>query len=82
MIHETTDLVSFRNNILKRINDQMINCPYTLTNFRFINDELKAEGGIVTMDSDHEDSQLISVFLLEFLINSKNFELVPVARCF
>ena len=60
----------------------MINCPYTLTNFRFINDELKAEGGIVTLDSDHEDSQLISVFLLEFLINSTNFELIPLARCF
>ena len=49
---------------------------------RFINEALKADGGILTLDADQEDSYLISVFLLQFIRDSKNYDLIPLMQCF
>merc|ERR1712142_686646 len=49
---------------------------------RFINDGLKADGGILTLDGDHEDSHLVSVHLMEFLRHSNYYDLVPLNQCF
>ena len=52
---------------------------------RFIYSQLKEQGGILTLDSEFDDTFQISVFLLDYLtddaISNKDFQLVSLSAC-
>ncbi|XP_035696579.1 uncharacterized protein LOC118430004 isoform X2 [Branchiostoma floridae] len=48
---------------------------------RVIADGLGNTGGILSLDSDHPDSYMISAFLLDYLVENSGFELVSIEEC-
>ncbi|XP_078698479.1 uncharacterized protein LOC144925982 isoform X2 [Branchiostoma floridae x Branchiostoma belcheri] len=48
---------------------------------RVIAKQLDSKGGIVTLDSDHPDSYMISVFLMDYLVHNSGCNLVSIAEC-
>ncbi|XP_078699528.1 uncharacterized protein LOC144926531 [Branchiostoma floridae x Branchiostoma belcheri] len=48
---------------------------------RVIAKQLDNKGGIVTLDSDHPDSYMISVFLMDYLVQTSGYNLVSIAEC-
>ncbi|XP_078615347.1 uncharacterized protein LOC144884163 [Branchiostoma floridae x Branchiostoma japonicum] len=48
---------------------------------RIITQQLDNKGGIVSLDSDHPDSYMISVFLVDYLVENSNYGLVSIAEC-
>ncbi|XP_078676896.1 uncharacterized protein LOC144913790 [Branchiostoma floridae x Branchiostoma belcheri] len=48
---------------------------------RVLREQLGETGGILSLDSDHPDSHMISVFLLDYLVQRSNFEIVSIHKC-
>ncbi|XP_066265371.1 uncharacterized protein [Branchiostoma lanceolatum] len=48
---------------------------------RVIANQLDNKGGIVSLDSDHPDSYMISVFLMDYLVEKSGYNLVSIAEC-
>ncbi|XP_078589447.1 uncharacterized protein LOC144869802 [Branchiostoma floridae x Branchiostoma japonicum] len=48
---------------------------------RFITEQLDNKGGIVSLDSDHPDSYMISVFLMDYLVEKSGYNLVSIVDC-
>ncbi|XP_019625007.1 PREDICTED: uncharacterized protein LOC109470488 [Branchiostoma belcheri] len=49
---------------------------------RLIDNQLKESGGILSLDSDNPDSVMISVFLMDYLVEKSQFEIVSLGKCF
>ncbi|XP_066283493.1 uncharacterized protein [Branchiostoma lanceolatum] len=48
---------------------------------RIISEQLGDRGGILCLDSDHPDSYMISVFLLDYLVQKSNYEILSMDKC-
>ncbi|XP_078699328.1 uncharacterized protein LOC144926438 [Branchiostoma floridae x Branchiostoma belcheri] len=48
---------------------------------RMISTALGQNGGILSLNSDHPDSYMISVFLLDYLVENSGFQLVGINDC-
>ncbi|CAH1264753.1 Hypp3054 [Branchiostoma lanceolatum] len=48
---------------------------------RIITEQLGDRGGILCLDSDHPDSYMISVFLLDYLVQKSNYEILSMDKC-
>ncbi|XP_066299327.1 uncharacterized protein [Branchiostoma lanceolatum] len=48
---------------------------------RVITQQLDNKGGIVSLDSDHPDSYMISVFLMDYLVEKSGCNLVSIVEC-
>ncbi|XP_078656716.1 uncharacterized protein LOC144902934 [Branchiostoma floridae x Branchiostoma belcheri] len=48
---------------------------------RVITQQLDNKGGIVSLDSDHPDSYMISVFLMDYLVQKSGYKLVSIEDC-
>ncbi|KAI8483689.1 hypothetical protein Bbelb_386270 [Branchiostoma belcheri] len=48
---------------------------------RVIANQLEDKGGIVSLDSDHPDSYMISVFLMDYLAEKSGYNLVSITEC-
>eukprot|EP00058_Branchiostoma_floridae_P021379 XP_002606869.1 hypothetical protein BRAFLDRAFT_126345 [Branchiostoma floridae] len=48
---------------------------------RVITQQLDNKGGIVSLDSDHPDSYMISVFLMDYLVEKSGYNLVSIVGC-
>ncbi|XP_066298562.1 uncharacterized protein [Branchiostoma lanceolatum] len=48
---------------------------------RMLSTALGQNGGIVSLDSDHPDSYMIAVFLLDYLVENSGFQLVGINDC-
>ncbi|XP_078663428.1 uncharacterized protein LOC144906735 isoform X2 [Branchiostoma floridae x Branchiostoma belcheri] len=48
---------------------------------RVIANQLEDKGGIVSLDSDHPDSYMISVFLMDYLVEKSGYNLVSITEC-
>ncbi|XP_078605517.1 uncharacterized protein LOC144878607 [Branchiostoma floridae x Branchiostoma japonicum] len=48
---------------------------------RVIANQLDNKGGIVSLDSDHPDSYMNSVFLMDYLVEKSGYNLVSIAGC-
>ncbi|KAI8502607.1 hypothetical protein Bbelb_193090 [Branchiostoma belcheri] len=48
---------------------------------RVIAKQLDSKGGIVTLDSDHPDSYMISVFLMDYLVEKSGYNIVSISEC-
>ncbi|XP_035697374.1 uncharacterized protein LOC118430544 isoform X1 [Branchiostoma floridae] len=49
---------------------------------RLIDSQLMNSGGILCLDSDFPDSVMISVFLMDYLVEMSQYELVNLDKCF
>eukprot|EP00058_Branchiostoma_floridae_P003069 XP_002588557.1 hypothetical protein BRAFLDRAFT_79509 [Branchiostoma floridae] len=49
---------------------------------RLIDSQLMKSGGILCLDSDFPDSVMISVFLMDYLVEMSQYELVNLDKCF
>ncbi|KAI8483109.1 hypothetical protein Bbelb_391280 [Branchiostoma belcheri] len=49
---------------------------------RLIDSQLKESGGILSLDSDNPDSVMISVFLMDYLVEKSQYEIVSLGKCF
>ncbi|XP_035698965.1 uncharacterized protein LOC118431764 isoform X1 [Branchiostoma floridae] len=48
---------------------------------RVITQQLDNKGGIVSLDSDHPDSYMSSVFLMDYLVEKSGYNLVSIVGC-
>ncbi|KAI8496930.1 hypothetical protein Bbelb_255850 [Branchiostoma belcheri] len=48
---------------------------------RVIAKQLDSKGGIVTLNSDHPDSYMISVFLMDYLVEKSGYNIVSISEC-